>query len=249
MALAKKAAAKQDGRKPLAQQAALVTGGGRGIGRAIAVRLAALGADVAICGRTPAALEATAAALRSAGVRALSGAADVRRAREVAEFVARVETELGPVAVLVNCAGIGIFGPAHERTEEEWDHVLDTNLKGVWLMSRAVVPSMIQRQRGHIINISSLAGKNVFPGGGLYSASKWGLQGLSATMAEELRDHGIRVCVISPGSVATEFSQQAGRDPSKKLQPDDVAYAVEMVLLQGPQSFMSQIDLRPLRKP
>jgi 3-oxoacyl-[acyl-carrier protein] reductase len=111
---------------------------------------------------------------------------------------------------------------------------------------------MIQRGVGDIINISSLAGRNAFAGGGIYCASKWGLQGLSACMAEDLREHGIRVSIICPGSVATGFSSGSTRspkDPSKVLSPEDVAHAVEMIVTQSPQSFLSEIHLRPLRKP
>jgi NADP-dependent 3-hydroxy acid dehydrogenase YdfG len=127
--------------------------------------------------------------------------------------------------------------------------VLDTNLKSVFLLSRAVVPSMLRNGSGDIINISSLAGKNTFAGGGIYCASKWGLMGLSGCMAEDLREFGIRVSVICPGSVATEFSSRGGKDTSKVLSPEDVAHAVETIVTQGPRSFLSEIHLRPVRKP
>jgi NADP-dependent 3-hydroxy acid dehydrogenase YdfG len=156
--------------------------------------------------------------------------------------------ELGGVSVLVNNAGVGLFGSAHEKSEEDWDRVLDTNLKSVFLTSRAVVPSMIRRGGGDIINISSLAGRNTFAGGGVYCASKWGVLGLSGCMAEDLREQGIRVSVICPGSVATEFSGRGAKDATKALRPEDVAHAVEMVVTQGPQSFVSEIQVRPLRK-
>ncbi len=126
--------------------------------------------------------------------------------------------------------------------------MLDTNLKSVFLVSRAVVPSMIRRGSGDIINISSLAGKNTFAGGDVYCASKWGVLGLSGCMAEDLREHGIRVSVICPGSVATEFSSRGAKDPAKVLRPGDVAHAVKAIVMQGPQSFLSEIHLRPLRK-
>lgn len=244
-----KSEAMRAGEKALAGKTALVTGGSRGIGRAIALRLAALGADVAVCGRDQSALETTAAALRGASVRALAGTADVTRAADAAVFVARAETQLGPISILVNNAGIGIFGAAHERSEEEWDRTLDTNLKGAWLFSRAVAPSMIRRGSGDIINISSLAGRNTFAGGGIYCASKWGLIGLSGCMAEDLREHGIRVSVVCPGSVATEFSGRGPKDPSKALTAEDVAHAVAMIVTQSRQSFLSEVQLRPLRKP
>lgn len=237
------------GAAPLAGAVALVTGGSRGIGRAIALRLAGLGAGVAICGREAAALSATERELKGAGSPVYSQVADVSRSVEVTNLVNKTEAALGPITILVNNAGIGLFGSAHEKTEADWDRVLDTNLKSVFLVSRAVVPSMIRRGAGDVINISSLAGRNAFAGGGIYCASKWGLQGLSACMAEDLREHGIRVSVICPGSVATDFSSRASKDPSKALSPEDVAHAVAMVVTQNPQSFLSEIQLRPLQKP
>ena len=150
---------------------------------------------------------------------------------------------------MVNNAGVGEFGPAHEKSEADWDRVLNTNLKSVFLVSKAVVPSMIRHGRGDIINISSLAGLNAFAGGAIYCASKWGLQGLTACMAEDLRNYNIRVSAVCPGSVSTEFSLHKGRDHSKLLQPEDVAHAVAAIVTQGPTNFMSEILLRPLAKP
>jgi NAD(P)-dependent dehydrogenase (short-subunit alcohol dehydrogenase family) len=233
---------------PLSGAVALVTGGSRGIGRAIALRLAAMGASVAICGRDLKALQSVEAELAGRTARVFSQVADVTRSAGVASLVVKTEAALGPISILVNNAGVGGFGPAHEKSEEDWDRVLNTNLKSVFLVSRAVAPSMMRAGRGDIINISSLAGRNAFAGGGLYCASKWGVQGLSACMAEDLREHGIRVSLICPGSVATEFSGRGPKDPSKALTPDDVAHAVAMVVTQGPQSFLSEIHLRPLRK-
>jgi 3-oxoacyl-[acyl-carrier protein] reductase len=236
-------------KKPLAGGVSLVTGGSRGIGRAIAHQLASLGASVSICGRDRAALEESVRELAKTGVPVHCQMADVTRPADVSDLVAKTETALGPITILVNNAGIGLFGPAHEKTEAEWDRVLNTNLKSVFLVSRAVAPSMIRRGSGDIINISSLAGKNTFAGGGIYCASKWGVVGLSGCMAEDLREHGIRVSVICPGSVATEFSGRGTKDVSKLLSPEDVAHAVEAIVTQGPRSFLSEIHLRPLRKP
>jgi 3-oxoacyl-[acyl-carrier protein] reductase len=236
-------------KKPLTGGVALVTGGSRGIGRAIAHRLALLGAFVSICGRDRAALEESARELAKIGVPVHTQIADVTKPANVTDLVAATESTLGPITILVNNAGIGLFGPTHEKTEADWDRVLDTNLKSVFLVSRAVAPCMIRRGSGDIINISSLAGKNTFAGGGIYCASKWGVLGLSRCMAEDLREHGIRVSVICPGSVATDFSGRSPKDSSKVLGPEDVAHAVEAIVTQGPRSFLSEIQLRPLRKP
>ncbi|HXR32847.1 MAG TPA: SDR family NAD(P)-dependent oxidoreductase [Verrucomicrobiae bacterium] len=234
---------------PLAGGVAIITGGGRGIGRAIAQRLAKLGAAVCICGRNEESLMRTAEDLRALEARVHAQPADVTKPDDIALLVEGAEKELGPITILVNNAGIGGFGPIHEKSEEEWDRVLNTNLKSVFLVSRAVVPGMIRRGGGDIINISSLAGKNTFAGGGIYCASKWGLQGLTGCMAEDLRGYGIRVSVICPGSVATEFSGGGPKDPKKVLTAEDVAHAVGMVAVQGPQSFISEVHLRPVRKP
>lgn len=235
--------------KPLEGQVAVVTGAGRGIGLSIARRLGSMGARVAICARSEKSLEKAAETLRVEGVEALALAADVSRVAGVAALVQQTNRQFGEIDVLVNNAGVGVFGPTHERSEEDWDHVMDTNLKGVWLCSKAVAPQMIRRGAGHIVNIGSLAGKNAFAGGGIYCASKWGLMGLTACMAEDLRAHGIRVSVVCPGSVHTDFSPHAGKDPQKMLQPDDVAHVVAMLVTQAPQSFVSEVELRPTRKP
>jgi len=234
---------------PLSAAVALVTGGSRGIGRAIALRLAQLGASVAICGRDALALAASEATLRQTGSRVFSHVSDVSQSAEVSSLVSKTDAALGPISILVNNAGIGLFGPAHEKSESDWDRVLNTNLKSVFLLSRAVAPAMIRSGAGDIINISSLAGRNAFAGGGIYCASKWGLQGLSACMAEDLREHGIRVSTICPGSVATGFSGRGAKDPSKSLSPEDVAHAVAMIVTQSSSSFVSEIQLRPVRKP
>jgi 3-oxoacyl-[acyl-carrier protein] reductase len=238
----------QAGFSPLSSAVALVTGGSRGIGRAIAFRLAEMGASVAICGRDAKALAATTADLKTRTAGVFSQVADVTRSAEVISLVEAAQQALGSISILVNNAGIGGFGPVQEKSEEDWDQVLDTNLKSLFLVSRAVVPSMIRRGGGDIVNIASLAGRNTFAGGGLYCASKWGVYGLSGCMAEDLRVHGIRVSVVSPGSVATEFGGRGPKDSTKVLRAEDVAHAVAMIVTQGPQSFVSEVQLRPLRK-
>jgi 3-oxoacyl-[acyl-carrier protein] reductase len=237
--------------KPLQGGVALVTGGSRGIGKAIAQRLAALGAAVSVCGRDEKKLRIAARELEAAGAKVFARTADVTKELEIRAFVEGTEKQFGGITILVNNAGTGGggFGAVQEKTEAEWDQVMNTNLKSVLFLSRAVIPGMIARRGGDIINISSLAGKNTFAGGGIYCASKWGLQGLSGCMAEDLRAHGIRVSVICPGSVATDFRGRGPKDPSKVLTADDVAHAVCMVATQGPQSFISEVHLRPVAKP
>jgi len=233
----------------LAGKVALVTGASRGIGFAIARRLGRMGARVAICGRDQAKLDQSASSLRGEGIETLPIPADVARAEQISSLVQRTQQELGPIDILVNNAGTGVFGPFHEFSEADWNTVMDTNLKSVFLVCRAVAPEMIRRQTGHIINISSLAGKNTFANGAIYCASKWGLMGLSGSMAEDLRGYGIRVSAICPGSVATEFPGQGGKNPSKILQPDDIAHAVAALVTQAAGSFISEVHIRPTRKP
>lgn len=233
----------------LAGQVALVTGAGRGIGLAIARRLGQMGARIAICGRDQARLDLAASSLREERFEALAIQADVRDADQVSSLVRTVQDEWGPIEILVNNAGTGVFGPFHQFGETDWNNVLDTNLKSVFLLSRAVAPEMIRRQSGHIINISSLAGKNTFANGAIYCASKWGLMGLTGAMAEDLRAYGIRVSAICPGSVATEFPGQGHKNAAKNLQPDDIAHAVAALVTQSAGSFISEVHIRPTKKP
>jgi 3-oxoacyl-[acyl-carrier protein] reductase len=235
--------------KPIAGAVALVTGASRGIGFAIAEKLGSMGARVALCARDSVKLSNAEQRLRSANIDALSLVADVRRQSEIDALLEKTRTTFGPIDILVNNAGIATFGPFHQQQETDWDAILDTNLKAVFLLSRAVAPEMIRRGTGHIINIASLAGKNAFAGGGIYCASKWGLLGLTGCMAEDLRGFGIRVSAVCPGSVATDFSTHAGKDPARMLQPEDVAHAVGVLITQAPQSFISEIQMRPTKKP
>ena len=238
-----------ENRGPLKGKTALVTGGSRGIGLAIANKLGALGANVALGGRDNARLESAANDLKRKGINALALHADVTLPTDVTLLVQQAENSLGPIEILVNNAGIGYFAPSHEASEATWNTVLDTNLKSVFLLTKAVAPGMIVRRSGQIINIVSLAGKSAFKGGGIYCASKWGLLGFTQCVAEDLRAYGIRVSAICPGSVATEFSPHAGMDARKMLQPADVGHAVEMLVTQAPQSFISEVDIRPTQKP
>jgi 3-oxoacyl-[acyl-carrier protein] reductase len=235
---------------PLAGQVAVVTGAGRGIGAAIARKLAGLGSTVVLCGRTQSTLEETARTIVEAGGKTEVIPCDVTVLHQLEYASARVEGTFGRLDILVNNAGIGGFSDAlHNLPPEDWDRILNTNLRGVYYAIRVFAPLMIRAYTGHIINISSLAGKNALPNGAAYSASKWGLNGLTYSVAEELRPHNIRVSVICPGSVDTELSPHAGKDPKKMLQSEDVAHAVAMLATQAPQSFMSEVLLRPTQKP
>ncbi len=229
---------------------AVVTGGGRGIGAAIAQRLAELGATVVICGRSLESLRATAARIAGAGGQCEAIACDVTEFTAVENLARRVRQTFNGCDILVNNAGVGSFSsPLHQLPAAEWDKVINTNLRGVYYCVRAFAPMMIEAGRGDIVNISSIAGKNALPNGAAYAASKWGLNGLSYSIAEELRQHNIRVTVICPGSTATELSPHEGKDPRKMLRGSDVAHVVEMIVTQEPQSFASEVVIRPTQKP
>lgn len=257
----------ENSHRPLAGEVALVTGAGRGIGQAISLKLAELGSHVILCGRSRAALNETAAAIEKlatgdTGQSSLENTSSSTPGRasviecDVSDRVAvdalaeKVSSNCERLDVLVNNAGIaGSSGPLHELTPETWDAVMNTNLRGVFYCIRSLAPLLIKAQSAHIINISSLAGKNPVPNLAAYSASKWGLNGLSYSVAEELRPLGIRVSVICPGSVHTDFGLHAGKNADRMLQASDVAHAVAMIVTQAPQSFASEILLRPTQKP
>ena len=239
---------------PLAGQVAVITGAGRGIGRAIALTLAELGARTILCGRSREALEQTSAAIQNSGgqisVPSSVMECDVTDLHSVEALAERIERTFHRIDVLVNNAGIGgAGGPLHLLAPDNWDRVLNTNLRGVYYCIRSLAPLMIKADSGHIINISSLAGKNALPNGAAYAASKWGLNGLSYSVAEELRAHNIRVSVICPRSTHTDFSPHPGMNAEKMLQASDVAHVVAMLVTQAPQSFASEILLRPTQKP
>jgi 3-oxoacyl-[acyl-carrier protein] reductase len=236
--------------KSLSGQVAVVTGAGRGIGAAIARRLGALGATVVLCGRTMEPLQSIASEIATNGGQTKIFQSDVSNLESVQAIAAFVGKTFGRIDILVNNAGVGSFAaPLHAMTPEEWEKVLNTNLRGVFYCIRSFAPMMIRAKTGHIVNISSLAGKNALPNGAAYAASKWGLNGLSYSVAEELRPHNIRVAVVCPGSVDTELSPHTGKDPNKMLKPDDVAHVVQMLVTQHPQSFASEVLLRPTQKP
>lgn len=235
---------------PLAGQVAVVTGAGRGIGAAIAARLANLGARAVLCGRSRDPLETTAAAIQNAGGQSAVMECDVTDLHSVEALAQRVERTFSKIDILVNNAGLGgSGGPLHQLPPDVWELVINTNLRGAYYCIRSFTPLMIRNHGGHIVNISSIAGRNPLPNGAAYAASKWGLNGLSYSVAEELRGHNIRVSVICPGTTHTEFSPHDGKNAEKMLQASDVAHVVAMLVTQARQSFVSEIVLRPTQKP
>jgi 3-oxoacyl-[acyl-carrier protein] reductase len=227
---------------------ALVTGATEGIGRAIAFALGTAGHQVGVCARTPGKLDALLADLAAAGITAAGLPCDVGEPAQVERLVAHVGARLGPVDILVNNAGAGVIKPIEEITLEEWDRVVATNLRGLYLTTRAVLPGMRIRKRGDIVNISSLAGKRGFPGGTAYAASKHAVMGFSESLMLEVRKEGIRVVALCPGSVDTKMIHAQTlfeRDPAKILKPEDVAATVVALLQLPRRATVSELEIRP----
>jgi NADP-dependent 3-hydroxy acid dehydrogenase YdfG len=229
-------------------QVAVVTGAGRGIGRAIAIELGSMGLKVALAARSRSELEETS---RSIGSPTLVVPTNVRSREEVHRLLEQAVATLGPVDILVNAAGLGIFGPVVDFNDEQFAELIETNLRSIFLTCRKVLPSMIERRTGHIINIASIAGKVGSANRAVYCASKFGVVGFTESLAEEVRQYGIRACVICPGSTNTAFFSDSRDDKKRQrmLQPADVAHAVRMIVLQEPNSFVSEIVMRPTTKP
>jgi NAD(P)-dependent dehydrogenase (short-subunit alcohol dehydrogenase family) len=233
---------------PLAGKTALVTGASRGIGRAIAVRLAGLGAGLLLVARDEHAMNTVQQQIAGDAGSADILPCDLASSAAVAALAANIDRS-GGCDILVNAAGIGKIGaPLHEMPIADFDAVLATNFRAPFLLMRAAVPHMIARGGGYIVNISSLAGQGPLANGAAYAASKWALNGLTYSAAEELRARNIRVSVIAPGSVNTEFGR-GGKDRTKMLQAEDVANVVAMLVTQPPQSFISEVRMRPTQKP
>jgi 3-oxoacyl-[acyl-carrier protein] reductase len=226
---------------------AIVTGGSRGIGRAIAALLLDQGAQVAITGRTADSLAQAEIDLRG-GHRLLTVQADVASETDVHRLVQETATKFGGLDILVNNAAIGGLSAVADMPTHDWRQMLETNLTGVFFCSRAAIPHLKQRGGGSIVNISSLAAQNPFAGGACYSATKAALDAFSYALMQEVRHDGIRVTVVAPGSVNTNFIPREGghrEDAVWKLAPEDVAQAVVDVLVHHPRSLPSRVDLRP----
>ena len=233
----------------LSGQIAVVTGAARGIGAAISLQLASLGAHVVLVARDGARLKAVAEQITAAGGSAEPQRLDLLDPAAIEAFGQVLREKHGRCDILVNNAGLGkLKKPLHEVELAEWETMIDTNLRAPYLLIRAFAPLMIEQKSGHIINVASLAGHNPLPNGAPYSASKWGLNGLTYSVAEELRPYGVRVAVVAPGSVNTEFGSGPSDRDARKLQPEDVAKVVAMLVTQAPQSFISEVLMRPTSK-
>ena len=248
--------------QPLTGQTALVNGGTRGIGRTVAASLLAAGADVVLTGTRREAAEETAEQLTTAappGTRAHGAACDVTDDESVAAVAAFLRELGGGLHILINNAGLGIYRPTPELSTADFSRVVETNLVGVFRVTSAVLPLLLEAgadaqndapSGATIVNVGSLAGRHPFKGGAAYNASKFGLVGLTEAMMLDLREAGVRVATVMPGSVATGF---AGRDAEDgkdwKLSPEDVAEAVMSVVTQRSQALASRIELRPSRPP
>ena len=228
-------------------KSAIVTGGTRGIGRAIAESLLREGLSVCIAARNHDEIEK---AVSELGDNARGFVCDVRDYEQAKGLIAYTVKELGGLDILVNNAGIGVFETVEETSPEDFRAVLETNLFGVFYCCHEAIPEMRRRGGGYIINISSLAGANPHPRMAAYNASKFGLNGFSEALMQEVRHDGIKVSYIMPGSVNTEFGGDSPSDEkSWQLTPDDIARVVVDLLHHDDRSLPSRVEIRPSKPP
>ena len=229
------------------KKSVLVTGGTRGIGNAVARRFAREGWSVAISGRTLESVRNALAAFQKDGLLVEGKSADSRKEDDIRDLVEFASERFGGLDVLVNNAGIGLFGKVSEMDPKDFRAVVETNLLGPFYGIRFAAPIMKKNGGGFIVNIASLASINAFSGGAAYNASKFGLLGLSDAAMLELRHDGIRLSVVMPGSVATQFAgrDSAGEDDSWMVSADDVAQAVFELVSYPDRTIASRIELRP----
>jgi len=219
----------------------LITGGSRGIGRATALELAKEGAELGLIARSEQSFEAIRKELTDFGVKFVTAAADVSNEEEVNLAVKEIEEKLGSIDILINNAGIGARAPFLELTTETWKNVLDTNVMGLVYVTKAVLPGMIERNRGDIVNISSMSGLKGTEGSSAYSASKFAVIGLSEALMQEVRRHNIRVMVLTPSLVETDFTRLRSsheRNPEKFTQAEDLAEYIASMLKLEHRSFI-----------
>lgn len=235
----------------LSNKVAIVTGASKGIGRAIAESLITAGAGVAITARNDDEIGRTVAELKKLGVGTVAGyVCDVRNYEQVKAIVAEVAKEFGGLDILINNAGIGIFASVESMSVEDFRAVLETNVFGVFYCCHEAIPLMRQRGGGYIINISSLAGANPHPNMAAYNASKFGLNGFSEALMQEVRHDHIKVSYIMPGSVNTHFGgDEPSDEKSWQLQPPDIAQVVMDLLSYSDRALPSRVEIRPSRPP
>jgi 3-oxoacyl-[acyl-carrier protein] reductase len=235
----------------LANRTAIVTGGTKGIGLAIARALVAAGVNVSISARHEDEIKQTAAELNKFGAgRCVGFVCDVRDEAQVKTFFEHTLEALGGLDILINNAGIGIFAPVESTSSDDFRAVIETNLCGVFYCCHEAIPLMKQRGGGYIINISSLAGANPHPKMAAYNASKFGLNGFSEALMQEVRHDNIKVSYIMPGSVNTEFGgDEPSAEKSWQLQPEDIARVVVDLLQYPDRALPSRIEIRPSRPP
>lgn len=227
---------------------ALITGASQGIGRAIAFALGRAGWRVGLCARSLPPLDALEAELRAEGITAVAVDGDVGVEADVARIVNGVTSALGQIDTLVNNAGILVSKRIEELSLEEWDRTMATNLRSLFLTTRAVLPGMRARGQGDIINIASLAGRNPIVGGTAYAASKHAVLGFSKSLLLEVRKDGVRVMAICPGSVDTDMltgTTIGTTERDRRLQPEDVADTVLQALRLPRRALVSELDIRP----
>lgn len=225
---------------------ALITGAGRGIGRATAIAFAKEGINVGLVGRTIENLEKVAAELKPFGVKVAIAAANVANNAEVIEAVDQIKAELGAIDILINNAGIGKFGSFLELSPEEFENIVQVNLMGTYYVTRAVLPEMIEQKSGDIINISSTAGQKGAPVTSAYSASKFGVLGLTESLMLEVRKQNIRVSALTPSTVATDLAIDTNLtdgNPDKVMQPEDLAEVMVAQLKLHPRILMKSAGL------
>lgn len=224
---------------------ALITGATAGIGRAVAFTLGRAGWAVGVTARTADQVAAVVAGLRAEGITAAGAAGDAGNPDDVERVTRVITAELGPVDTLVNNAGIAVFKPFEELTLADWDGMMSTNVRSLFLVTRAVLPGMRERGAGTIVNVASLAGRNGVKHGTGYAASKHAVLGFSRSLMLEVRAQGIRVVAVCPGSVDTALIRPLGRAPERILQPADVADAILAALRLPARAMLSELDIRP----
>jgi 3-oxoacyl-[acyl-carrier protein] reductase len=225
---------------------ALITGAGKGIGRSTAIELAKEGVNIGLIARTESDLKAVASELEAFDVQVAYATADVSSMEEVNAAVEHLHTKLGATDILINNAGIGKFGSFLELDPAEWKQIIDVNLMGVYYVTRAVLPQLIEKNGGDIINISSTAGQKGAPVTSAYSASKFGVLGLTESLALEVRKHNIRVTALTPSTVATELAYKENLtdgNPDKVMQPEDLAEIMVAQLKLHPRIFIKSAGM------